>query len=41
MWAFLVLAFALTAGALETKNRAIEEKTAIARGKLLVSTDKH
>ncbi len=39
MWAFLVLALALTVRASDTNNdTAVEEKLVIARGKLLVST---
>lgn len=39
MWAFLVLTFAVAAGASETADNrtAAEEKPLIARGKLLVS----
>ena len=42
MWAFLVLALALTAGASDThRDTAAEEKPFIARGKLLVRTERN
>lgn len=42
MWAFLVLTFALAVRASDTNNdTAVEEKLDIARGKLLVSTDRN
>lgn len=41
MWAFLVLTLALAVRASDSNNdTAVEEKLVIARGKLLVSTDK-
>ena len=42
MWAFLVLTLALAVRASETNNdTAVEENSVIARGKLLVSSDRN